>query len=282
MSTGFSVEVLYVDGRSEWYDFHQQRTVVGSSPQADLSIRADGLSAQHLMVIPREGCCWVSVANDAITPVLWNGRLVDNQDIPWGTELDIGTITLRVGEPRRMVQERQKKQQVGLYVMAAAVACLALLWALQKKPNLHPTMPVSAPLLFSDHETSCPGDTETESPLQRGMRARGEASTYWQRYPFDAQEGIRAATLYELAQSCFAVSDEQQLVADMQKSKDAVRSTLERDYRTLRLQLSRALSNEEHGKARLCLARLMNLTAHIDDEYSDWLVRVEHYLSRAS
>ena len=278
MSVGFSIKVMFVDGRVEHHDFSQARTVVGSSPDADLYLPLEEISERHVLLAPRQGACWVSVARNVPVPVLLAGVAVDNQEIPWGTELDIGTVTLRIGEPTETAQKREKKHLRWLYLASAAMLLLAAMWLLQRQPMYPPKQVASAPELFGAGQQEC--SAAPEAGLTQASELRRAAQNYWQRYPFDSQEGIRAVRFFDRAAACFAREGETTLASDAHSQAEASRAVVERDYRSAQLQLSRALLNREHETALNYVNSLVRLTAHVSGEYSQWLRRVSSYLSQ--
>ncbi len=280
MSTGFSLEVVYVDGRVEQYECEGEQTTIGSSIEADLALNLPELSPRHLLIVPRAAGCWVSVARGVATPVLLAGIPVDSQEVPWDSELDIGTVTLRLKEPAEVADARAESQRSLIRILGMAALAVLAFYFLQDNTVAAPRAPASAPELFDDNTVEC--SLEASSTIQRGRDLNAAASAYWQRYPFDSQEGIRANRLYKEAARCFSKAGQGTLSKRMDKEHADIESTMNRDYQNLRLQLSRALKNKEHKFAKGLVADLFRFTQHRPGEYVDWLARVERYLRNAT
>ncbi len=276
MSEGFSLEVIYVDGHVEEFQCEGDTTTVGSAPEAVVSLALDELSPKHLLIMGREHGCRVSVARGVKTPVLLNGLPVDNQEVPWESELDIGTITLRLKEPVAVVHAREESQRTLIRMLGLAALALAAFYFLQDTQTVAPRPPATAPLLFDDNAIAC--DTETTSAPERGRDLSAAATAYWHRYPFDSQEGIRASRLFLEAQDCFSAAGMRPLADKMVQRRTEVVDTMTRDYQNLRLQLSRSLEHEAHLLASEQVIKLSRFIQHRPGDYYDWLGRVDRYL----
>jgi hypothetical protein len=276
LSDGFNLEVIYVDGRVEEFPCEGETTTIGSSPEAVISLNLAELSPKHLLVIGREHGCWVSVARGVKTPVLLSGVPVDSQEVPWDSELDIGTITLRLKEPVAVVNARAESQRSLIRMLGLAALALMAFYFLQDKKSVAPRPPATAPLLFDDKAIAC--DTETTSAQDRGRDLSAAATAYWHRYPFDSQEGIRASRLFLEAQDCFSAAGMTALADQMVQNKTEVVDTMNRDYQTLRLQLSRSLEHKDNRLAAELVIKLSRFIQHRPGDYYDWLGRVDRYL----
>lgn len=279
MSTGFGIDVIYVDGRTERFDFTEQQAMVGSAHDADLCLPLEELSPKHILIVGREKGCWVSVARGVATPVLYQGHYVDSQEVPWGAELDVGTVTLRIGEPIKKVEAREASTKSLYRIGGLAVLALAAFYFFQKTPLRPPKAPATAPSIVNEaEEVEC--TASAADATDRAAELLSAAPAYWQRYPFDAQEGIRAARLFGEASSCFARLNNRQLNVEMKRERQEIVKTIKRDYHTYRLQLSRALKNKEHVRADYLVGKLANFLQHRPGEYTEWLGRVNRYLRK--
>lgn len=276
MSQSFTLEVLYVDGRVEEFQCSDDNTTIGASAEATIPLHLDELSPKHLLIAPREHGCWVSVARGVKTPVLLAGVLVDNQEVPWGSELDIGTVTLRLKEPDEVVNARAEGQRSLIRILGLAAVALTVFYFLQDERTVAPRAPATAPELFDGKAIEC--SIETASRQQRGRELHAAGTAYWQRYPFDAQEGVRASRLFLEAQDCFSGDGMQPLAEKMLQQQSEIVDTMNRDYQALRLQLSRALEREDDKLAAALVVKLSRFVQHRPGDYYDWLGRVDRYL----
>jgi len=275
--SGVSIEVIYVDGHQEKHDFSQEQVMVGSAPEVDLSLALDEFSPQHILVVSREAGCWVSVARGVQTQVLYNGIPVENQEVPWGAELDVGTVTLRLGEPLETVAAREKKQQSLVRLLGMVLLVFAVFYFLQDPQTHPPKAPTSAPEIF-DKSVKLECKAKPERVGLRAAELQNAAEAYWHRYPFDPQEGIRAANMYLEAASCFTSVGELESAALMSKEHQGIVAHAENDYQTQRLQLSRALKNENYSLAETLLPDLARFVQHRPGPYLEWLGKVDIYL----
>jgi hypothetical protein len=276
LSQGFTLEVIYVDGRVDEFQCTDETTTVGASAEATIPLDLDELSPKHLLVMPREHGCWVSVARGVKTPVLLAGIPVDNQEVPWGSELDIGTVTLRLKEAEAVVNARAESQRSLIRILGLAALALMAFYFLQDTKTLAPSPPATAPELFDGKAIEC--SIETTTLQQRGRDLNAAGTAYWHRYPFDPQEGVRASRLFLEAENCFSGAGMQALADKMQQQKNEIVDTMNRDYQSMRLQLSRALEHGDDGLAAELVGDLARFIQHRPGDYYDWLGRVDRYL----
>ena len=274
-SVGFSIQVVFVDGRTEQHEFAQEQATIGSSTEADLCIPLDELSPKHMLIVAREKGCWISIARGVETPVLYMGRYVDSQEVPYGAELDVGTITLRIGESVELVRAREEGQRSLLRIVALACVAILAFYMLKKDVIPVPTTPAKAPELF-DGVSEC--TAKPAEMLQRAFDLEAAATAYWQRYPFDAQEGIRASRLYLEAVECFKGGGEKAYAIEIANLEKEIATQINRDYQTVRLQLSRSLKDGDYKLCKNLVVRLSNYLQHRPGEYLDWVGRVSTYL----
>ncbi|MCP4446729.1 MAG: hypothetical protein GY811_15485 [Myxococcales bacterium] len=276
MSLGFTVEVIFVDGRREQHEFGEEHVTVGSSPDAHLCLPLEEMSPQHVLIVARPNGCWVSAARGAATPVLLDGHIVEGQEVKWGAELDVGTVTLRITEPSETLRAKEQSVRTALKLGGLVVAALVVFYMLQERVVRAPRAPASAPELFEEVVKKC--NVETAESFQRGQELKVAAMAYWERYSFAAQEGIRAARLYGEASSCFSADGRTIFASKMLSERQTVQDRVNRDYQTLHLQLKRALKDGEHTQAKQHLNKLSSYVEHRAGEYLDWLGRVRRYL----
>ncbi len=276
MSAGFSLEVLYVDGRVDEFQCDGETTTIGASTDATIPLNLDELSPKHLLIMPRENGCWVSVARGVKTPVLLSGVPVDNQEVPWGAELDIGTVTLRLKESIAVSNARAESQRTLIRMLGLTALALLAFYMLQENRSVAPSPPATAPELFDGKAIECA--TETTTLQQRGRDLHAAATAYWHRYPFDPQEGIRANRLFLEAQNCFSSAGMQALADTMKQRQSEVVDMMNRDYQTMRLQLSRTLEHGDDTLAAEIVVDLSRFIQHRPGDYYDWLGRVDRYL----
>lgn len=273
----FSVEVQFVDGRRDVHEYEGQQVTVGSSPDAVLTI--DGireLAPQHVLLIPRKTGCWVSAARGVEPRVACNGEPVDNIEVPWGTELDIGSLTLRVGEPQSESDSQASSVKSAVRTILMIFIGAMLVVYMRQRNVQAPPPPVEAPTLFADAEYECTAKKGAEK--EKALELMQSALVHFQRYPFDAQEGIRADVYLAESGKCFlavGATAEARRAAD---ERQQIRERLEAEYRTLRAQLTRAIRDKEHKAAIGYAVKLHNYLEHRQGKYTDWLTAAIRYL----
>ena len=264
------LEIVRADGRIQRQMLAEERTTVGSSSQASVCVTdAPELEPLHILVVPRERGIWLSSARNARTPVLLEGKPFESGELGLGTEVDIGSITLRVVADTDNGRTKQARNIILLVV--AAVIAVPLLGG--DGGRLPPRSKDPAPPLFAAQPADCPseGDAAERRGLQMAERARSKTL----RYPFDAREGLSAVELFRSALPCLAASE----VADtIVREEKQVRQRIEDDYQLLRLHLERSLAESDWKLAANASNHLLALLADRPGAYRDWLLDVQRFV----
>jgi hypothetical protein len=264
------LEIVRADGRVQRQTLAHERTTVGSSEQASVCVPdAPELEALHILVVPREKGVWLSSARNAQTPVLLEGKPFESGELPLGTEVDVGSITLRLvaGDDG---SSTKRARNIVLLVVAAVIA-VPLLG--RDDVGLPPASTEPAPPLFAATPSDCP--SEGDAALRRGLQTAERARSKTLRYPFDPREGLSAVELYRSALPCLEDSDAGEQVAREEKQ---VRQRIEDDYQLLRLNLERALGESDWKQAASASGHLLALLADRPGAYRDWLLGVQRFV----
>lgn len=272
------VEITRPDGTMERHRIEGEQVTVGRSPTAGIPlVNADDLEPEHLLVAPRPDGCWVSVAEGA-SPATSRGRAVRAEVVPWGTELTVGSVELRVTD-RPTPTRRASTGGVSWPVIIAAFIGLPLAgWLLLSDPVTEVPLEagVPPPELFAA-EASC--DQGGSSALHLAREAAEAASHRSERYPFDAQDGVAAVKLWGEAGACYDAAGRADDARRVERERRAMAQRLEEDYRTHRLRLERALEKERWDDALRESRALLSLTDHLQgDAYVTWLTLLERRL----
>jgi len=273
VSVKFAIELQFVDGRRVTHEFDGEQVTVGSSPDARLTV--DGvreLAPQHVLLIPRKTGCWVSAARGVEPRVTCEGRPIDNIEVPWGTELDIGSLTLRVAEPEAVAKSRDASLKSAIRIFGMLVIAAGLLWFINQQRVQLPEPPAEAPALFDEQGQACGAKQGGE--VDKAMELAQSALIYFQRYPFDAQEGIRADRYLDEARACFEAGRSAEQAKGVVEERERIRARLEAEYRTLQVQLTRAIRDEDYGATLRYAVKLHNFLEHRPGKYTDWLSAV--------
>lgn len=272
------VEITRPDGTMERHRIEGDQVTVGRSPTAGIPlVNADELEPEHLLVAPRPDGCWISVAEGA-SPALARGRAVTAEVVPWGTELRVGTVELRVTD-RPTATRRAAGTGVSWPVLIAAFIGLPLAgWLLLSDPVTDVPLDAGAPPpeLFG-RTIEC---EETGRTALHGARQAAEAASHRsERYPFDAQDGVVAVELWKEAAACFDSAGRAADARRVQREADVLAQRIEEDYRTHRLRLERSLEQQRWADALRETRALSAITEHLSgDAYVTWLTLLERRL----
>lgn len=157
----------------------------------------------------------------------------------------------------------------------ALIACVGVLagglvfWALfVADARSKRSEPPAPPDLFV-HAVTCP---QKSNVAKRARRFEELALLREDRYAYDARDGVRAVSLYELAGSCYQHAKATVDSLRTRRAAARLRSLINTDYAAARLSFSRALEAERWSVALAELRRLIRLTEHLlEDEYVVWL-----------
>lgn len=272
------VEVIRADGRTQVRPLDGEQITVGSGVEAGLSLPdAAELERVHLLLAPRNEGCWVSVAQGAETAAWVAGRKHENGMLPWGAELDVGSITFRINHA--VVEEHKRQAQRRRWRLIAMLACAAVAgsWLLDGRGDALPRRPAEPPALFADLPATCP-ETERDTARARGAADLEAAQARVVRYPFDAHDGVQAVYLFATAAACLDRGGRPDAARGAGEQRDRLRARVEEDYQLELLRLGRALHDRRLADAVVATRALRTLLEHRDGPYRDWLLRVQRHL----
>jgi hypothetical protein len=274
------VEIIREDGSLERHRIEGDQVTVGRSPTAGVPI-PDGrdLEPEHLLIAPRGDGCWVAVAQGARVPAKVRGQIFQHGMLAWGTEIEIGSIRVRVTDslPKEQKTRDQKVSPVTVIGGVAVVGVLA--WTMLSEPEgsgLEMEAP-SDPVELFDQQVTCP--TSGAQALYTADEDAEAALAKSERYPFDASDGVESVMLYRRAQACYAAVGQTQAAIRVQHEGDWMQRRIEEDYATHRLRLERAMEQQRWADALLEIRALLALTRHRDHPYVQWLIRNERRLA---
>jgi hypothetical protein len=278
LGPGPILEILRQDGSVERHSLGRDRVILGRQPRDGIAVPyALELEAEHLLLAPRSEGCWLSVAEGVRTPALVRGQRFDGGLVPWGTELSVGSLWLKLVASR---PRPARPPAVSLPTLGFIVALLGVAgWLLfspeeEELPGMTTAQP---PALFGD-APGCPEKDEAAT-APRAREAADAALAKSQRYPFAAQDGIRAVEMFGEAASCFAAAGQDAAADRVRKSRTALEARIQEDYRTHRLKLERAIEYRRTRAALVEVRELLALVRHLDHPYTTWLHTLERHLS---
>ncbi|HTE51121.1 MAG TPA: FHA domain-containing protein [Kofleriaceae bacterium] len=274
------LEIVQTDGSAERYPLGgSEHMIVGRQPREGIALPgASELEAEHLRLTPRQDGCWLSVSQGARVPALVGGRHYPGGLLPWGSEIQLGSLWLRVTDGIPDGARTRSVGGAGMLAVLGLVGVGAWLFLSPTQEELPEMTSAQPPALFASGQPACP----EADPAAAGPRAREAAEAARaksERYPFAAQDGIRAVELYSLASRCFGAAGRDGDAERAGRDRAALVARIDEDYRTHRLKLERAL---EYGRTRQALLEtreLLALVSHLDHPYTAWLRSVERRIS---
>jgi hypothetical protein len=269
------VEVQRPDGTQERHRIEGEQTTVGRSPAAGITVTGfEELEPEHLLVAPRPEGCWVAVAKGARVGAVVRGQPFEHGMLAWGTEIEIGSLRLRISDQLPGAKKEDKRSPVVVIGGALLVGLLAWLVFSEDDAKL-PTSTATPPPLFG---AAVPCPAQGPGALHVAAEAAEEAAARAERYVFAAQDGVRAVNAYARAQACFLAGGNAAEAQRMQDARDRLARRIEEDYRSHRLRLERALEKSDLPEALLQARALRRLTSHLQGDYVDYLTLLEQRL----
>jgi len=270
------VEVSRPDGTLERHRIEGEQATLGRSPTAGIPlVNADDLQPEHMLLAPRPDGCWVAIAQGAKPPAIFHGKPLSAAVVPWGSEIEVGSVRIRVTD--KLSPIKQDGKSVSSPIMVIMFVAIPLVgWMLLSDPEVSlPVAPDNPPELF-DETAGCPAQG---APLHNAVEAAEAASHRSERYPFDAQDGIGAVGLYDVAQACFERAERGADARRMARERRVLARRINEDYRTHRLRLERALKFERFDDGLRESHALNALLVHKrGDVYVTWLILLERRL----
>jgi hypothetical protein len=271
-----SIRVTLPDGSDVDHPI-DERTTIGSSAEATIAIDGEpGLDAEHLMLVPRDDGCWVSVVRGAKTPVMCDGAVITDGVAPWGATLAIASIRIELGSSAPGARKARGRSPV-LMAMIVGVAALVAFAAMRSRDARAEAIEdeTERTVLF-DAPRGCGVAAEVAlahaSETLRVARARGE------RFAFDPQDGIAAVALYEEAGACFLSAGAVPWAETAAHEGRTLREQIDGTYRRLRFALVQQLQRGRDREALETVRELRTLTSHRDDAYTQGLVDLDRSL----
>ncbi len=271
------VEVIRLDGTAERHHLEEEQTTIGRSPMAGIPlVTADDLMPEHLLVAPQADGCWVALAEDAPPIALAGGPFHDGL-VPWGTELSLGSVRLRLWDCLPAARSAGKGGLSTPLLIAIVILLPLTAWMLlSSNGDALPTGPKAAP---PDLFSPAPACTDRgEAALLRARDAAEAASHKSERYVFDAQDGIDAVARYEEAEACFGKAGKPDDARRMVREREALQNRINEDYRTHQIRLDRALKLQRYDEALIEAHALDHLLRHESGPYSSWVRLLERRL----
>ncbi len=272
------VEVIREDGTLERVRIEGDQVTVGRAMSAGVPLPDQReLEAEHLLIAPRGDGCWVAINQEAKTPAKVKGQPFQHGMVSWGTEIEIGTLKLRVSDKDSTETGAKDKKKVSPVVLLGGVALVGLLGYIATRPpatDLETSAPTEPVALFATPETC---DASGSAVLRQADLYSEIALAKSERYPFDPSDGVHSARLYRRAQACYTLANVPASATEMQHEAEFMERRVTEDYSAHQLRLGRALSNQRLEDALFEAEALLAILRREDQEvpYIQWLGRTK-------
>jgi hypothetical protein len=270
-----SIELIYADGTIESHVGLGAEVTIGRSPEASLRVdRVNELAPLQLLLVARRNGVWVSDARGAQVVATRDGKPVGNSIVPWGTEIDVGSLTVRV---RRPVAAQSNSRTLLMVAGLAVLACGGLMLSRSRSGPELPSTSAQPPRLIDDAAVVCPD--LPQAPGQRATELFRKADAKESRHPFAPHDGVEAVGLYRMAAACYEQAGRQEQSQAMTARSTDLGRRLEQEYRATIIQQRRALRSKELPTV---LATTRILRALLDgraDPYTQWLGALERHVA---
>lgn len=276
----YEAQIIRSDGSTAFFPLADSELILGRSSNVAISLpAANELELEHLLILARgEEGCWVSVAARTETPVFRDGEELRSALLPWGTELRVGSLTLRLARSERQGWHWFTPARSGIF--AFAILVFGFVGWSHSQPRAATKIDSGRarahPLLF-EGASRCPsGGDARRSAAQSAYVAHSRAD----RYAYDARDGIRAVVRFEQAADCYETAGEAVVAAEMRARALGLREAIDTDYATERLRLMNAIDQRAWSDALHATERLILLTQHLEEhDYVQWLKRLRRQIS---
>ena len=262
------VDVTFADESNLRQEFDQEEVLVGTAADAHLTLkRATELGDYALLLVPRSNGCWISAARDARVRPLVGGREVDNDLIPYGATMDLGSVTLKIG-----MASSPKRRQRRIWFGACVAVAAAGLWLMRTKPEGLAAADVAAPNILPGSDAKCPDPLHSAELAVEAIEAADSRAL---RYAYDPAQGVLAVKDFGIAEACAKLANLPEATAAAKDNRQSMAARLQADYKVAGLALERARRARDLRRIVDAARVLMPYVAHHPGEYRDWLMALE-------
>jgi hypothetical protein len=272
------VEVIREDGTLERIRIEGDQVTVGRAMSAGLPLPDQrDLEPEHLLIAPRGDGCWVAINQEAKTQAKVKGQPFQHGMVPWGTEIEIGGLKLKVSDKDSTETGAKDKPKASPIVVLGGIALVGMVVFLYLRPpptGLETTAPTEPVPLFA---TPQPCDAQGSAVLRQADLYSEIAMAKSERYPFDPSDGVHSARLYRRAQACYTQANVPASATEMQREAEFMERRVSEDYAAHQLRLGRALANERLEDALFEAEALLAILRREDEAnpYIQWLGRTK-------
>jgi hypothetical protein len=265
------VEVHIPGGNPERHELLAVRSLVGVGVGASVRVSsASGFDDVELELELKPDGVVVRSATQTHGTITFEGMAVSVAEVPWGEEVFAKGVRLTFLAP----STKRKGPSPVLLLVAPLVLLVAGFVAFQSlRADDTSAREVEAPRLIDD-DRPCT-QANAEDAKHHAREAERAALAKQERFPFEAQDGVEAATLLGEARACFGTATQEADRARVDAELKQWSERLGQEYAALQLRLRVALDNDRQQDALgACQALEALLTGRPDSPYRQWLSSV--------
>ncbi|MEO7038051.1 MAG: hypothetical protein ABI548_29050 [Polyangiaceae bacterium] len=265
------VEVHIPGGNPERHELLEPRSLVGVGVGAAVRVSpASGFADVELEIQLKPDGVVVRSATQTQGAIIFEGAAVSVAEVPWGEEIFAKGVRLTfLG-----ASTKRKGPNPVLLLVAPLVLLVAGFAAFQSlQADDTSAHEVEAPRLVDDDRPCVQANAQDAEHHAREVERAALAKE--ERFPFQAQDGVEAATLLGEARSCFATAAQEADRARVDAEFKQWSERLGQEYAALQLRLRVALDNDRQQDALgACQALEALLASRPDSPYRQWLSSV--------
>lgn len=275
---------LVLPGGSESFSIGERLTL-GNSPDATVRRSEPWLAPEHVLLVPGEARCWVSVAQGGPVQAILAGAPFASGYLDWGVELELGPWRLRIDRDRPQVAASDNSGEPGadeedesgispVLVMALLAAIAFVVFGSAGGTSASADVASAAVVLFDEA-----GPCRAADPRHRADAAFEAAMAKRERYAFAPQDGIDAVHLFRESAACYARAGDARAAEEAEREAAATSGRVEDELRSRRIRLDRALGAGDVPAALGEAHALAELVRHRpESELAIELRRLQHRL----
>ncbi len=276
----FYVDVTRADGTSQRFPIEEAEVMLGRSVNVHIPLPNETqVDLEHVLFAPqgRKGC-WVSCAESVIHPLTFNGEAFHRGIVPWGSQLEIGSLkmTLNSGHSHRVTVPKIAPKVIATVVFVVGF----IIWGYLQTSRGGATSAhkLDTPELFVE-VSSC---RSSNKPLAAAIRAEHAGHSRGDRYAYEPNDGVRAVRDYEEAALCYLAADQHESAERVAVYKERLQARIASDYAAARTRLFQAYESQRWSTVLVEARKLISLTSDIDSDQSTFVAWLHQTRRRAA
>lgn len=264
------LEVHIPSGTPERHELLATRSLVGAGPEATVRVSPGSRFAAVELELEIQPNGVLVRTPGASASIVFQGTSFSIATVPWGDEIFVKGVRLTF-----LAATAKHSRPNPVLLIIAPLALLLVGVAAFQSLGTDDTLAreVEAPSLV-DEARPCV-QTNPQDAAHQAREAEHAALAKQERFPFDARDGVEAASLLGQARACFATAALEPDRARVESELAQWSERLRQDYAALQLKLRVALDNDRREDALdACLGLEALLGSRPDSPYRQWLQSV--------